>query len=317
MDHLDEFIRNVGGLGSPIVFRGQGSGPDEDVPHADLASSVALTVVTGEPFHQGSHKVRLPAEEYPVPGDKDVVENGQHLVSSELMVAHVQGGPLQLPGIARLTPVNEEEALRIRRHGKGDGVVLLVLPEGHGGHDDHFLGIDHSGLVGLCPAHHHPILAPLHHAEEQIRVGLLHRPKAPVSLHVGHGPVHHQVLLLDPLQKIFKAPMVGGPVLFVRFKGRAVEGIHGVHAHAALEAGSRLLPQKALHFDFVHQILAALVDGGKAVDGLSREVGGGGHEAFMLALVRELEGHGHGIEGGADDGVVHRVFHPLSQKIYL
>jgi hypothetical protein len=172
-------------------------------------------MVPGKPFHQGSHEIRLPAEEDSLPGNKDVVEDGQDLMTPELMVAHIEGGPLQLPRVAGLASVDEEEPFRVGGYGKGDGVVLLVLPEGHGGHDDNFLGIGHPGLMGFGPPHDHPVLPALHQSEEHIG-----RP-------AGWAQARPSSVMAQPVLFWTRCETLESFVvevrIFVRFEGGAVE----------------------------------------------------------------------------------------------
>lgn len=84
--------------------------------------------------------------------------------------------------------------------------------------------------------------------------------------------------------------------------------VHGVHAHAPLEAGGGLLAQQALHLHLLHQVTGGLVDVGKAVDPLLGVGGHGSHQVLVLRFLGQVVGHAHRVEGGAEDGVVHWVF---------
>ena len=307
----------MAGLGRAVVVGGHRRRADEHVAHAHLAPAVALAVVAGEALHQHTGELRLPVEEDALVGDKHVVEHGEGLHAAELAVAHVQLAALPLAGVAALPPDNHEQPLGVQRHCEGDGVVLIVGAHGLGRHDDDLVAVDDAGLVGLGAAHHHAVLPALHHPQEQVGVGLGVGGLGAVALGVGHGPVHRQVVLLAVEHKLFEVLVVAGAVLLVDLIGGGVFGVERVHPHAALEAGRGLLAQQALHFHLVAQILGGAVNVGEAVDALAGLGGDGGHQLLVLGHLGQVVGHAHGVEGGAEDGVVHRVFHLLAEHIDL
>ncbi len=169
---------------------------------------------------------------------------------------------------------------------KRDGVIALVLAHGGGGHDQDLVGVEGAGLVGLGPAHHDAVRLALHHVHEHVRVGLLGRAQAAVALDVGHGPVHHHVLLLDEAEVVLEPVVVVGAVRLVALVGDRVQGVEAVHAHAALEAGGGPPAQQALHEYLVHQVVRALVDVGEAADLLPAEVGLHEEQVLRLGLAR-------------------------------
>ena len=285
MDHLGDLVDDMRGFGRPVIIRGEGGGADQDVADPHLAPSIALAVEAGKPLHQKADEIGFPAKEDPFPGDEDVFENGQDFVAAEVVVAHIDRASLELARVARLPAADEKQAGRIGGDGAADGIILFVFPESHGGHDDDFMGVEHAGLVGFGAPNDDPVLPALHDMKEHVRVLLLRGAEAAVSFDIGHGAVDHQVLLLNPQEKFLEPLVIGGLIFLVDFEGGAVKGVHGVHAHAALEAGGRLLPQEALHLHLVHQVFRGLVDGGEAVDRFSRQVGFGGGQ-FLCSLPR-------------------------------
>jgi hypothetical protein len=121
----------------------------------------------------------------------------------------------------------------------------------------------------------------------------------------------------SPLQEFPETGVIGSLVFLVGFKGGAVKGVHGIHAHAALEAGSGRLPENPLHLHLMDQVLRALMDGRETVDPLSSQMGAGGQKFPGLLFAGKPVGHGHRIQGGPDHGMVHGVLHPLPQQINL
>src|SRR5271157_4069893 len=133
MDHLGDLVDDVGSLRCPAEIRSQRGRADKYVAHAHLASAITLAVIACEPLHHGADEFGLSTKEDPFPGDEYVIEDGQDFMASILMVPHIDGRSLQLTGVAGLAAINEKEAFGVRGDGKGDGIVLLILPQRHGG----------------------------------------------------------------------------------------------------------------------------------------------------------------------------------------
>jgi hypothetical protein len=173
----------------------------------------------------------------------------------------------------------------------------------------------HEILVGLGPADDDAAGVLVHHPHEHVRVGLFRRALAAIPLDVGHGPLHHHVLLLHPGQEILEAPVVAGAVRLVAFVGDRIEGVEAVHAHAALEAGGGAPPQQALHVDLLHQVVGALVDVVEAAYPLPGEVGVGEEQVLRLRFAAAFVGLAYGAFGRADQGMLHRVENPLAHYV--
>ena len=307
----------MAGLGRAVVVGGQGGGADEHVAHAHLAPAVALAVVAGEALHHHAGKLGLAVEEDALVGHEHVVKDGEGLHAAELGVAHVHLAALPLAGVAALAADDHVQALAVHGHGEGDGVILVVGTHGDGGHDDDLVGVEDAGLVGLGAPDHDAVGAALHHVEEQVGVVLGVGGLGAVALHVGHGAVHGQVLVLDVGHELLEVLVVAGAVLLVGLIGGGKDGVEGVHAHAALEAGGGLLTQQALHLHLLDEVAGGLVDVGEAVDPLAGVGGDGGHQILVLGHLGQIIGHAHAVEGGAENGVVHGTLHLLAEHIDL
>ena len=168
----------------------------------------------------------------------------------------------------------------------------------------------------LAPQTTMPSGAALHHMDVHVRVRLLAGGLGPVALGVGHGAVHRQVVVLDEGQELLEVLVIVGAVLLVDLIGGGEHGVEGVHAHAALEAGSGLLAQQALHLHLVDQVLGGLVQVGEAVDGVARQAGLHGHQVRILGILGQGIGHGHAVDGGTDHGVIHPVLDLLPEHIH-
>ena len=131
------------------------------------------------------------------------------------------------------------------------------------------------------------------YAKIQIRIGLFMRWKTSIAFGIGHGTIHRQVIVLTVDDKILKPPEIIGSALLINIIGCAVYSIHGIHANTALEAGSRFLPKKPLHFDFTDQIIAVLMKMSKAVDRPSGEMGNSGHQFTAVRVKSKIIGHFH------------------------
>src|SRR5699024_7603548 len=129
-----------------------------------------------------------------------------------------------------LTAEDVGHAGGVHRDRAGDRVLLLVLIHSHGGHDEHPVGVDHAGHVGLGTADHDAVFPLLHHVDVHIGVLLLAGTQAAVALHVGHGAGHHQVIVLDHDQELLEIVVVMGPQRLIALVCNRVSGVHGVKA---------------------------------------------------------------------------------------
>ena len=315
--HLDDLVFDVAGLGGAVVLGGQGGGADEHVAHADLAAAVALAVIAGEALHQRAGELDLAAQIHAVPGHENVLEDHQGFLAAEAPVAHVQLVVLEFAGVAALAPVDVADAGRVGRRAEADGVVLIAGSHGDGRHDQDLVRVTGAGLVGLGAADNDTVVAALDDVEVHVRVRLLARCQAAVSLDVRHGAVGDDVVLLQELHVRAEAGVVVSALGLVDVVGGGVEGVDGVHADAALEAGAGLLAQKALHLHLLHQVLGRLVDVGEAVDLLAGEMARGQHEVFVFRLRGQFVGHGHAVEAGPDQRMFRVVVDLLAEDVDL
>ena len=131
-------------------------------------------MVTGETFHHHAGKFVFLAHEDPFFRDKHVVENHQGFVTAKLRVAKVDVGiGFKFAGVAGLASVDHQNAFGIRRNGKRNGVVFVFLFHRHSGHDEVFVRVHGTGLVGLGTAHHDTVFSDLYNVEVQVGIGLL------------------------------------------------------------------------------------------------------------------------------------------------
>ena len=129
------------------------------------------------------------------------------------------------------------------------------------------MGVEGAGLVSLGAPHDDAVLALLHDAAEHIRIGLFAtgaRLRSPLTSVMAPSTV--QSLLLHLQQEFPKRSWYSVPSFLSISKVTLSTRVDGVHADAALEAGSRLLAQQALHLHLLHQILGALVQMAEAID---------------------------------------------------
>ena len=170
--------------------------------------------------------------------------------------------------------------------------------------------------MALGAADHDAVGPALHHMHIHVRVRLLAGGLGPVSLGVGHGAVHRQVIVLHESQELLEVLVIVGAVLLVGLIGGGEHGVECVHAHAPLEAAGRLLAQQALHLHLVDQVLRGLVQMGEAVDGVARQAGLHRHQVGILGILGQSVGHGHAVDGRADHRVVHPVLDLLPEHVH-
>ena len=316
MGHLDELVFHGAGLLHAVVLGHQRSGADEGIAHTHLAAAVGLAVIAGEALHHHAGELILAVEEDVLIGDEYVVQHHQSLLTAELGVADInRGALLGLAGVAGLAAVDHVHTLGVGGAGKADRPILIRLTHGNGGHEDVPVGVDGAGLVALGAADHNAVGAALHHMNEHIGVGLIVGGLGAVTLGVGHGAVHGEVIVLHVGQELLEVFVIVGAVLLIHLERGGEHGVEAVHAHAALEAGSGLLAQQALHFHLVHQVLGGLMQMGEAVDGVAGEAGFHGHEIGVLGILRQRVGHSHAVDRGTDHGVIHPVVDLLAEHV--
>jgi hypothetical protein len=78
-------------------------------------------------------------------------------------------------------------------------MVLVVLTQGDGRHEEDFMGEDSAGLVGLGPTHSDSIGMALHNAEEHVIIYLLAGTPAAVAFDVGGNLDPSMTTALDGL----------------------------------------------------------------------------------------------------------------------
>ena len=304
-------------LGDAVHVGGERGGADEHVADADLAAAVALAVEAGEALDEGARELDLAAHEDAVPGHEDVVEDHQRFLTAEAGVADVEVVVLELARVAALATVDVRDAGRVGRAGEADREVLVAFAHGHRRHDDDLVRVAGAGLVSLGAAHDDAVVTLLDDVHVHVGVRLLMRRQAAVALGVGHGPVRHEILVLQVLYVLLEALVVVGAPGLIGLVGDRVEGVDRVHPDTALEARACLLAEQALHLDLLGEVVGRLVDVGEAVDLLAGEVTGGQHEVFVLGLPRQLVGHGDAVDAGADDGMVDVVVDLLTEEVDL
>ena len=151
----------------------------------------------------------------------------------------------------------------------------------------------------LAAPHDDPVALLFDHVDVHVGIGLLDRSLQALALHVGLGACAHQIVFLKIFKPVEEVLVIFGaaPVLFVGLKGNCVEGINGVDPHAALDAEAHLAAQGAGQVLLFVQVGGVLVDVAETVDGLARQVRGGGTQVLEGGILGPLEGDAHHIEG--------------------
>ena len=177
------------------------------------------------------------------------------------------------------------------------------------------MGIDRAGLMRLCTSYHDAVFPPLYDMKEQIRVVLLVRRFRAIALGIRHSTVHRQVFFLYHFQEFHKSIVIGCSVFFIYFKSGRIDSVKSVHTDTPLKTAGRLLSQQPLHLHLFYQIVAALMEMSKPVDGLSCDIGFRCHDFFVFRVLCQGIGHGYTVDGRSDNGMIHPVVNFLTKQI--
>ena len=90
---------------------------------------------------------------------------------------------------------NHLESARIQWNAECDRVVFISLRQISCWNDEQFVGIWRHGCVNFCAAHDDAVVSAIHNADVVVRMYLLCRPAAAVTLHVGLSYSHGQVVV--------------------------------------------------------------------------------------------------------------------------
>ena len=104
------------------------------------------------------------------------------------------------------------------------------------------MGIAGPCLMAFCSTDYNAVRTAFGHAQVGIRIALSVRRQMSAAFRIRHGPIDHQILFLAVLQVPKKACVIIRSVFLVDLEGDGKNGIHGIHAHTALEAGGGFLP---------------------------------------------------------------------------
>ena len=88
---------------------------------------------------------------------------------------------------------------------------------------------------------------------------------APVPFGVGHGAVHHQVIVLDHAPVILEAAVKIRAVLLIAIVGGRENSVGRIQTDATLETAPGAPAAVSLHLDLVDKVFPAAVQMGEAV----------------------------------------------------
>lgn len=311
--HLGQILLDVGSLAHAVVLGHQGGGADEHVGDGGLAAAVAEAVVIGESQGQAAAEIPLAAHEHPLPGDKDMVQNGHGVADA---VGVVGGGELDT-GIGADGTGDQINALSVSGHREGNGPISVRFLHGAGGDNQDFVRVGSGGIVGLTAADHDAVRTALLDVHVQVGVHLLGGTLGAVTLHVGLAAVGHDIVIVIPGQVLLEPLVIFGAVLLVDLIGGNIQGVDGVAAHAALDAAAGGIAQGADHLLLLQHVIHAVIDMGEAVDGLAGEGGGGAGQLPHLGIVRErsIKGQLHDVLAAQQAGIV--TAHQLAIDVHV
>ena len=87
----------------------------------------------------------------------------------------------------------------VNRDSAGYCILSIIRAHAGGRHKNHLVGVDHTGHMHLCAADNDTLVILFNNMDEHIRIFLLVRLLASVTLGICHGACNHQVLFLPAL----------------------------------------------------------------------------------------------------------------------
>ena len=224
---------------------------------------------------------------------------------------------LGLAGVAGLTAQNQGDAFRIGRTREGNRVIFVAFTHGNGRHNQNVMAVQVAGLVCLRAGNVNTVCRTLYNVQEQVGIRLLGRRQTAVALNVGHRAVNAPVVILYIGPELDEILVILGAASLVRLERSRVNRVCRVHADTALKAGCGLLTEQTLHFYLFNEVVGGLVQMGKTIYFLAGQVGGRGHQIFILRVLCKLIGRGKGVERRTNDRVVHDVLDLLAEAVQV
>ncbi|MPN08998.1 hypothetical protein SDC9_156286 [bioreactor metagenome] len=267
MNHLVDLFLNMARLSIAAVVCHKRSRADHNIGNTALTAAVILSVVARKTFDQKPRIGCFAAHEHTLPRDKNIIENRQAFAAdnTEFCVALVNL-TFHFTVIICLTAKDMDYSRSVHRQCAADSIVCVIFLHSHGGHYQHFMGIDHPCHMRFRPTDNNTVFIFIHDMDKQIRICLLAWAQAAVTLRICHGAGNHQIVFLYIQKKLFKAFMVFCPHRLIHIIGNGIGRVHGVKSHTALIAGTCFLRDHAKHLDLFHQIADALMDMCKPVN---------------------------------------------------
>ena len=207
--HVDEFILNMRLVGDAVVIGHSHSRSDGKIDVTAPAGRGGETLEIGEAMNKVRSRLPFAAKENPLPGDKDVIkEDVGALMHAECRIADIFSlhGHELCVGTRGIVHMNN--AFRVSRNGKGDGVSLIVRTKGRRRHHEPFMGNGRAGLLELRPIDDDAVAGALNDPDIKIGIRLTVRRQGAVALGVRNVAGDRQVIFLAHGHVFFESLMV-------------------------------------------------------------------------------------------------------------
>ncbi len=206
-DHLriaaepGELVAHVAGALDAVGARHRDGRADQAVQQGQLVTHRGEAMELHEGERGGAGQIVAPLEEHPLPGNEDVVEDGERL-------DHFVGGgdgPVEgIVGAVQKVGAVEPQSRSGDGHAEGHRPGLVSRTHAAAGEDDDLVHVGRARGVDLGAAHHDSIGPLLHHVDVEVRVFLLRWALAAIAFYVGLRDCQRQVAVAASLVEVIE-----------------------------------------------------------------------------------------------------------------
>src|SRR5215204_1132388 len=198
--HFNQFVFDVRCVCYTVVVRNGCRGSNQDISKTCLAH-IASAMIASKALDQHGGKFIFAIHEYQVVWNENILEDYHGFLAGIHCVAGVNIASLHTSCITGLPTIDVCNARSIDGDCANECIAFIFRLQSHCRHGDYPVGVDAASLMGFCACDVYSFAVALCHVHKHIRVFLLRRRQATVTLDVCHGTTDHQVFPLQHLDE--------------------------------------------------------------------------------------------------------------------